>query len=51
MITLRVEDEEVEKTRATFHQKPEPYGSIVRATDLHSGGRGFESSWLTFFFQ
>ena len=33
----QVEDEEVEKTRATFHQKPQLYGSMGRATDLHSG--------------
>ena len=45
-----LEDEEVEKTRATFHRKPQPYGSIGSATDLHSGGRGFESRWWTDFF-
>ena len=49
-ILQRVEDEEVEKTQATFHRKPQPYGSMGRATDLHSGGRGFESSWWTDFF-
>ena len=33
-----------------FHRKPQPYGSIGSATDSHSGGRGFESSWWTDFF-
>ena len=49
-ILQQVEDEEVEKTRATFHRKPQPYSSMGRAADLHSGGRGFESSWWTLFF-
>ena len=49
-VLQQAEDEEVEKTRATFHQKPQPYDSIGIATDLHSGGRGFESSWWTDFF-
>ena len=35
-VLQQVEDEELEKTRATFHQKPQPYGSMVRATDLRS---------------
>jgi len=34
----RLKTEEVEKTRATFHRKPQPYGSMGRATDVHSGG-------------
>ena len=45
-----VEDEVVEKTRATFHRKPQPYSSTGRAADMHSGGRGFKSSWWTLFF-
>jgi len=32
-----VEDEEVEKTQAKFHQKPQPYNSMGRTVDLHSG--------------
>ena len=31
-----------EKTRATFHWKPQPYSSMDSATDLHSRGCGFE---------
>ena len=42
---IAFEDEEMEKTQAIFHRKPQPYGSMGRATDLHSGGRRFESSW------
>jgi len=49
-VLQHVEDEEVEKTRATFHRKPQPYGPIGCATDLHSGGRRFESRWWTAFF-
>ena len=49
-VLQRVEDEEVEKTRATFHRKPQPCSSMGRAADLHSGGRRFESSWWTPFF-
>jgi len=45
-----LEDEEMEKTRATFHRKPQPYSLMGSATDLHSGGHGFESSWRTDFF-
>ena len=44
-VLQRVKGDEVEKIRATFHRKPQPYSSMGRATDLHSGGRGFESSW------
>ena len=44
-----VEHEEVEKTRAKFHRKPQPNDSISRATDFHSGGHRFESSWWTLF--
>ena len=46
-----LEDEEVEETRATFHQKPQPFSSMGSATNLHSGGRGFESRWWTNFFE
>ena len=49
-VLQQAEDEEVEKTRATFHRKPQPYGSIGSATDLHWGGRRFESRWWTAFF-
>ena len=45
-----LEDEEVEKTQATFYLKPQPYSLMGKATDLHSGGRGLESRWWTDFF-
>jgi len=44
-ILQRVEGNEVEKTQATFHQKPQPYSSMGKAADLHSGGHGFKSYW------
>jgi len=49
-VLQRLEDKEVEKTRATFHRKPQPYSPMGRAADLHSGGHGFEFSWCTLFF-
>ena len=39
------------RSQATFHWKPQyTYSSMGSATDLHSGGREFESSWWTDFF-
>ena len=49
-VLQRVEDKEVEKSWATFHRKPQLYSSTGNATDLHLGGRGFESNWWTDFF-
>jgi len=40
------------KTWATFHWKLQPYGSMGRSTDLHSGGHRFKSSrWTDFLFE
>jgi len=36
-VLQQVEDEEVEKTRATFHRKPQPCGSMGRATEEVAG--------------
>jgi len=44
-----VEDEEVEKTRATFHWTPQPYSSMGRA--VHSGGRRLKFSRWTLFWK
>ena len=38
------------KNSSNIPLKPQPYSSMGRAADLHSGGRRFESSWWTDFF-
>ena len=39
-----------QRSGAIFHQKAQPYSSMGRAADLHSGGSGFKSSWWTLVF-
>jgi len=49
-VLQQVEGEELDRTQATFHRKPQPYGSMGRASDLHSGGRGFRIQLVNRFF-
>ena len=49
--SARVEDEEeIEKLKQHSIKTYSSNSSMGRATDLHSGGHGFKSSWKTVFF-